>query len=107
MSYNRYTKFINNGTIELVPFIQIDKMPTDYYVYYKHNKTRLDILSYEYYNDANYGWLIMQANPQFGSLEFKIPNNALLRIPYPLESALMNYEKNVENYKQLYESKNE
>lgn len=102
MDYNRYNKFTTNGTVNLVPFVKIEKMPTDYYVYYQNNKTRLDVLSYEYYNDANFGWLIMQANPEYGSLEFKIPNNSLLRIPYPLESALRIYEKNIEKYKELY-----
>lgn len=106
MLYNRYNKFTNNGTIDLVPFITIDKMPTDYYIYYKVGKTRLDVLSYEYYNDANFGWLIMQANPKYGSLEFKIPDNSLLRIPYPLDSALINYNKNIEKYKQLYGTNN-
>ncbi len=102
MSYNRYTKFINNGKIEKIPFIEIDKQPTDYYTYYEQGKTRLDVLSYEYYNDSNYGWLIMQANPEYGSLEFKIPNNSLIRIPYPLDTALSIYVKNIEKYKQLY-----
>lgn len=104
MSYNRYSKYTKNGAIELVPFIKIDKMPTDYYVYYEAGKTRFDVLSYDYYNDANYGWLIMQANPEYGSLEFKIPNNALLRIPFPLDAAISNYNLNVERYKQLYGS---
>jgi hypothetical protein len=101
-TYNRYSKFTNDGTIELVPFISIDKMPTDYYVYYKANETRLDLLSYDYYNDPNYGWLILQANPQYGSLEFKIPHNALLRIPYPLDSAIANYNNAIKTYKELY-----
>lgn len=102
MSYNRYSKYTINGTIKLVPFIKIDKNNTDYYVYYKSGKTRLDVLSYEYYNDANYGWLILQANPQYGSLEFQIPNNALLRIPYPLDVALASYNTNLETYNKLY-----
>lgn len=101
-TYNRYSKFTENGAIKLVPFIEIDKMPTDYYVYYTAGRTRLDVLSYEYYNDANYGWLIMQANPQYGSLEFNIPNNSLLRIPYPLDLAITNYNTNIEKHKQLY-----
>lgn len=102
MAYNRYSKFVENGVIKLTPFIKIDEMSTDYYIYYKSGLTRLDNLSYEYYNDANYGWLIMQANPQYGSTEFNIPNNALLRIPYPLDLALASYEKNIEKYKKLY-----
>lgn len=103
MSYNRYSKFINdNGTMGLVPFIKIDKFPTDYYTYYKVGTTRMDTLSYDYYGDANYGWLILQANPEYGSLEYQIPNNALLRIPYPLDVALSCYNNGIKQYKELY-----
>ena len=77
------------------------KMPTDYYVHHDVN-TRLDMLSYDYYGDPNYGWLIMQANPEYGSLEFKIPQNALLRIPFPLELAITNYNEGIRKYKKLY-----
>ena len=60
------------------------------------------MLSYDYYGDPNYGWLIMQANPEYGSLEFKIPQNALLRIPFPLELAITNYNEGIRKYKKLY-----
>lgn len=101
-SYNRYSKFINNGTICLVPFIKIPKMSTDYYTYYKLGQTRLDVLSYDYYNDPNYGWLILQANPELKSLEFGIKDNTLIRIPYPLESALAKYNSGIDEYNKLY-----
>ena len=97
-----YKEFIENGTIKLVPFIRIPNKKSDYYVYYELGKTRLDILSYQYYNDPNYDWLIMQANPQYGSLEFKIPDKALLRIPYPLDSTISQYYSDIKKYKELY-----
>jgi hypothetical protein len=102
MSYNRYKSFIENGTIHLVPFISIPKKHTDYYEYYELGKTRLDLLSYKYYNDPNYDWLILQANPEYGSLEFNIPNKSLLRIPYPLDETMSNYYADIKKYKELY-----
>ena len=102
MEYNRYKQFTNNGAINLVPFIKIPETSSDYYVRYETNKTRLDLLSYEYYNDANFGWLILQANPEVPSLEFNIPNNTVIRIPYPLNAALASYNNGVAKYKQLY-----
>lgn len=102
MSYNRYSSFMENGTMSLVPFISIPKKSTDYYVYYEVGKTRLDLLSYEYYNDPNYDWLIMQANPDCGSLEFNIPNNYLLRIPYPLDITMSQYYNDIKKHKELY-----
>jgi hypothetical protein len=62
---------------------------------------RMDILSFEYYGDANYGWLILQANPEVGSLEYNIPNDTLIRIPFPLENALGNYIQDIKKYKEI------
>lgn len=101
-TFDRYSKFRRDGQILHVPFIKIPVRPTDYYTYYEVGKTRLDLLSYQYYNDPNYDWLIMQANPQYGSLEFKIPNGAELRIPYPLETALAQYNNDIDSYETLY-----
>ena len=102
MSYNRYKSFVENGTMHLVPFIKIPFKNTDYYEYYENGKTRLDLLSYKYYNDPNYDWLILQANPKCGSLEFNIPNKSLLRIPYPLETTMSQYYADIDKYKELY-----
>lgn len=102
MSHSRYKSFIENGTIHLVPFIPIPNKNTDYYEYYELGKTRLDLLSYKYYNDPNYDWLIMQANPEYGSLEFNIPNKSLLRIPYPLDITMSTYYSDIKKYKELY-----
>ena len=59
---------------------------------------RLDSLSYKYYGDANFGWLLMMANPQYGSMEFDIPDRVIFRIPYPLDSAILRYETKVNEY---------
>jgi len=58
MKYSRYKNFIVNGAYLKVPFIKIPENASDCYVYYEAGKTRLDLLSYQYYNDPNYGWLI-------------------------------------------------
>ena len=101
-TYNRYSKFMGNGTMKMVPFITIPQKNTDKYTYYKTNVSRLDLISYQYYGDPNYGWLILQANPDAGSLEFLIEDNTKLRIPYPLESALQSYEDEIDKYDKLY-----
>lgn len=102
MSYDRYSKFRNNGSIKLVPFIPIKEKSTDLYDYYKAGETRLDLLSYQYYGDPNYDWLIMQANPEYGSLEYQIPDGARLRIPYPLDTTIMQYNSDIDTYNVLY-----
>lgn len=100
--YDRYKKFRRNGKILHVPFIKIPERNTDYYTYYKAGQTRLDLLSYQYYGDAGYGWLIMQANPQYGSLEFMIPDGSKLRIPFPLDAVIDKYNTDIDLYEELY-----
>jgi hypothetical protein len=102
MAQNRYKSFIVDGAYKKIPFIEIPTSDSDFYVYYEVGKTRLDLLSYQYYGDPNYGWLILQANPEVGSLEFRIADKERLRIPYPLENALQGYENNIKKYNNLY-----
>ena len=53
MDYDRYSKFRVNGGTQFVPFIPIPVKDTDYYEIYEKGKTRLDLLSYQYYGDAD------------------------------------------------------
>lgn len=97
--YDRYQSFRSDGNIEIVPFIEIERYDTDIDIIFNKSSMRMDNLSYKYYGDPNYGWLIMQANPQYGSIEFMIPNGVNLRIPYPLNTAKTRYEQGIEKYR--------
>ena len=44
----------------------------------------------------------MQANPEYGSLEFMIPDGAKLRIPFPLDTVIAQYNRDVDKYEKLY-----
>lgn len=98
MSYDRYNRFRMNGNIKFPPFIAIRKKNSDIYEQYKRGKTRLDILSHKYYGDSDYAWLILQANPEYGMLEFLIPDNVQIRIPFPLNETLSLYESDMQTY---------
>jgi hypothetical protein len=100
-NYSRYKSFIVDGTLKTVPFVKVPLNSTDCYEYYEVGKTRLDLLSYQYYSNPNYGWLILQANPQVGSLEFKLEDRVRLRIPYPLDTAIQGYENEIKKYEKL------
>lgn len=100
--YDRYQFFIQDGEFKIVPGIEIPIKGTDKYLQYTRGKDRLDKLSQEYYNSPTFGWLIMMANPQAGTNEFEIPNNFLLRIPFPLVNTLQDYRRGVELYKLYY-----
>lgn len=97
---DRYKKFRNNGNFRVVPFIEIPKYNTDLYITFDKATMRLDNLSYKYYSSPDYAWLIMLANPELGSLEYQIEDGVTMRIPYPLDIALMRYDTGVTNYLQ-------
>lgn len=101
-NYTRYSKFSEGGRMKLVPFVDVPIKNSDRYEYYHHNFTRLDILSQTHYGDPNFGWLILQANPDVGGLEFNIQDGSLLRIPYPLDISLSDYENSIKLYEELY-----
>lgn len=103
MSYDRYSKFkTNEGTVRSVPFVKIPKHTTDAYEDYIKGQSRLDLISHKYYGDANYGWLILQANPSMNEMEFSNTKTIRIRIPLPLKQVLIQYENDIENYKKLY-----
>lgn len=100
--YDRYNSFRSNGEVKPVPGIVIPNSPSDKRITYQVGKTRFDKLSQEYYGNPFDGWLILQANPQFGGLEFLIPDGQLIRIPFPLDSGLQRYTNAVNTHKKLY-----
>jgi hypothetical protein len=100
--WNRYSDFLINGEQTVVPFVQLPQKTTDKSYIYKTARSRLDVVSQEYYNSPLYGWLIMLANPLAGNVEFEIPNNFFIRIPFPLIVSLQDYKSGVELYKLYY-----
>ena len=100
-SFDRSSSFRKNG-VTTIPFGEIPIKNSDIKIIYKRGEKRLDQISYQYYDSSDYAWLIMQANPQYGALEFNIPDNVELRIPYPLDISLSDYQKSLETYNKYY-----
>jgi hypothetical protein len=100
--FDRYQFFIEEGNFKIVPGIEMPIKGTDKYLNYKKGKTRLDKVSQDFYGTPVFGWLILQANPQVGSIEFEIPDNTILRVPFPLTSSLQDYKRGVELYNLYY-----
>ena len=99
--YDRYQNFKINNEVKPLPFIKIPENTSDIFIEYK-SRTRLDIVSQRYYGVPYYGWLILQANPQYGGLEFDIPDRCIIRVPYPLITAIQAYQQSVDAYNVLY-----
>ena len=96
--YNRYNEFVVNGDYIMVPFIKLAIKTSDRETVYKVGKTRMDKLSQQYYDTPYFGWLIMQANPQYGGQEWNIPDGTLIRIPHPLMTSLEEYKSKVDKH---------
>lgn len=99
---DRYSQFRINAGMKPLPGITIPQSSSDLSYVYKQGTGRLDKISNMYYNNAWSGWLIMAANPQFGGLEFNIPDMTLIRIPYPFDNAIERYNTQIRNHKLLY-----
>lgn len=102
MSYNRYQILNRNGAILKMPHITLSEKASDYYTVYKRGSSRLDNISYDYYGDAGFDWLILLANQDIADLEFQIPDNATIRIPFPLSDTLEEYSEKINTYDLLY-----
>lgn len=96
--YNRYQNFVFNGEQTVVPFVLLPSKTTDKRYIYKEGMSRLDKISQDYYGTPYFGWIIMQANPEFGGLESNIYDGALLTIPFPLITSLQDYKTSLDNY---------
>lgn len=102
VTYDRYSQFRSGSDVDMVPFGKIKIKNTDQYEVYRTNQSRLDLISFKYYDNPNYGWLILQANPEVGSMEHEIPDGTLLRIPYPLTVSIQDYRDSIDEYYRLY-----
>ena len=100
--YDRYEKFRANSEMKPIPGIILPVETSDKQALYKAGKTRMDKLSQEYYGNPYHGWLIMLANQQWGGMEFDIPDQTIIRIPFPFTNAIERYILGVKRHKELY-----
>lgn len=95
MAISRYRQLITpQRTMQTVPGIVISSRTTDKFVIYNSDKLRLDTIAADIYGDDQYNWLILLANSDY-PLEFDIPNNTVIRVPFPLNDAIVEYEQKV------------
>ena len=100
--FDRYEKYRGNGNVRILPGIVLESRGNDKTVIYKKGETRLDILSQRYYNNPYHGFLILARNPQWGGLEFDIPDGTVISIPFPFRDTLQRYEDKVNRHIELY-----
>lgn len=100
--YNRYNNLIVNGIQTVIPYVKLPPKSTDKMYIYRVGISRLDKVSQTYYGSPFFGWLILQANPEYGGSEIDIPNNTTLKIPFPLTSSLLDYKSALDTYFYYY-----
>ena len=100
--YNRYKDFKVNGKPTTVPLILLPKKSSDRKVVYKVGQSRLDKISQQMYDTPYFGWLILQANPEYGGQEWNIKDGRILRIPFPLTVSLQDYKSELDKHLLYY-----
>lgn len=93
--FNRYQQFLVNGEQTVVPYVTIPRKNTDIKYIYRAGISRLDKISQEYYASPYFGWLILAANPEYGGLEWSIPDNSVIIVPYPLNASIQDYNNSI------------
>jgi hypothetical protein len=99
--FDRYGIYKVDGQVKPVPFIPLEEKPTDIVITTKET-TRFDKLSQEYYANGKHGYLILQANPSYGGLEFDIPIGSSIRIPFPFRQSLQELTDKTNRHIELY-----
>lgn len=87
MPFDLNKLLVDGDQIKPMPAITISNRSTDKRVIYNSNLTRLDRIAGDIYEDETYWKIILWANPAY-YLEFDIPNNTVIRVPFPLNDVL-------------------
>lgn len=96
MPVNFYKLLKVNDSLKDMPPVQISIRRTDKYIVYKSQLMRTDYIAGEVYSDETLWRLIMLANPEY-IYEFDIPDNTIIRIPYPLNDVLAEVNNTIVN----------
>ena len=98
MPFNFYKSLKENDSLKDMPPVKIKSRKTDKFITYNKNLMRLDYVAGQIYSDETFWRLIMWANPEW-ALEFDIPDNSIIRIPFPLNDVLAEVDAFIANNK--------
>ena len=99
MAISRYRQLITpDKSMQSMPNVVISSRDTDKFIVYDSQKMRLDTIAADIYGNDYYNWLILLANTSY-SMEFDIPTSTIIRVPYPLNDVIVEYEQKVINLK--------
>lgn len=87
MPYDFYKPLRINDSLKNMPPVSIKSRKTDKSVLYNKQKNRLDTIAGNVYGDETLWRVILWANEQY-FMEFDIPDNKVIRVPYPIQDVL-------------------
>jgi hypothetical protein len=73
----------DGAELRATPPVTIKDRVSDVFITYHKGKTRLDRIAGDVYEDPTCWRFILWANPEY-FIEFDIPDNTQIRVPYPL-----------------------
>jgi hypothetical protein len=94
------TRYMNLPKNELNPISKLEMSSTDLYIQFNKSKMIVDNLAFIYYGNSEYDYLIKLANPEYVYDE-DFEDSVIIRIPFPLDSALFRYEAALSDYFKL------
>lgn len=100
MSFDFYKYLIQGDVMSNMPPIRFKDRVSDKYVIYNSQTNRLDTIAGEIYGDETLWRLILWSNEQY-FIEFDIPDNTVIRVPYPLQDVLNEYSTKVIKLKDI------
>jgi len=96
--FYKYLRDPNNPReLKDMPTITISRRETDKYIEYNKDKIRLDYIAGQLYQDETLWRVIMWANPQY-FVEFDIPAQTIIRVPYPINDVLSEITQQIIDY---------
>lgn len=102
MAFNFHTLLINysDGKLDNMPPVDIDFRQTDKKIIYDKKTNRLDRIAGNVYEDETLWKIILWANPEY-DIEFDIPDNTIIRVPFPKLDVLDEITKKIINRKNV------
>lgn len=102
MPYDFYSLLANTNSKDLsnMPPIDISERNTDKKIVYNKNNNRLDRIAGDVYEDETLWRMILWANPEY-DCEFDIPDNTVIRIPFPKNDILTEITTKIINRKDI------
>lgn len=87
MPQDFYKLLKTSDRLKDMPAVKINNRTSDKSILYNKEKNRLDTIAADIYDDETLWRLILWANEEY-FLEFDIPDNTVIRVPWPLQDVL-------------------